>query len=346
MAVAAAEAASSTTLLVRSRVPTVKDLTMGGAPLGCLFKDVPSEQAVETVKAALEAGVEFFDTAPFYGAGVSEERFAAALPASGVTISTKTGRIVKDKAEIRPSDKVDALYVKEYFTQAYHDRLIVLDYTAEGVRESVRQSCERLRRTTLDALYIHDAGDEERFAAATAPGGAVDAMIQLRSEGKVKRLGIGMAEQGFLLRFLRSHPPGTFDEVMMASSWNLLDTSGLEALRECQGLGVRVIIAGVFAAGFLWGGPYYRYSSSVPSEIIDKADRWKALAAKHCIELPRLALHFALLPEVVVRCAFGCTSPSEVAANVSLCSKDPVPVEIWAEAKDLGLLPADLPIPS
>lgn len=339
-------------LKVSTRVPTPKDLILGGAGIACLYQDVPHDTARATVEAAFAGGIEAVDTAPWYGAGLGEQRFGeflATVPTSNaVTLSTKCGRLVKPRAEADPQkERVETHYTGHFITEAYHDNVVVGLYTADGVMESFRQSCARLRRDSFDILFLHDAEQADRFAEATAsPGGGVEAMLQLRGDSKVRRIGLGLGCCKYALRFLRHYPKGTFDDLMLSNAWNLLDQDGLETLRECQRLGVRVHNVGIFASGFLWGGLHYRYSSEVPKAVVHRVERWRELAARHKIELPRLAMAFALLPEVVIRCGIGPASPGQVAGNLALCGGSPVPRAVWAEAKAAGLLGADVPIPS
>ena len=93
-----------------------------------------------------------------------------------------------------------------------------------------------------------------------APGvGAVDGMVQLRKEGLIENVSIGMNDAAFVLRMIEGKPKGTFNSVMLAGSWNLLDQSGLEVLKACEARGVDVHNAGVFASGLLVGGATFRY---------------------------------------------------------------------------------------
>merc|ERR1719330_1974613 len=109
-------------------------------------------------------------------------------------------------------------------------------------------------------------------------------MVELRSKGLVAEIGLGMGSVEYALRFLRKYPAGTFDSLMLACSWNLLDQDGLEVLRECQRLGVRVQNVGIFASGILWGSPYYKYQE-VPPAVAARAERWRELAEHHGFKL-------------------------------------------------------------
>ena len=131
---------------------------------------------------------------------------------------------------------------------------------------------------------------------------------------------------------------------MIAGIWNLIDLSGLEVLLECQKRGIKVVPAGVFGSGLLWGSTHFRYESVTP-EVAEKTKQWKELATKYGVTLPGVALAFAYLPLCVETVCAGCKSARHVDTNVALC-KDEVPAALWKEARDvLKLLPADFPLP-
>lgn len=327
-----------------NRVPTVKDLMFGASGLGCLYVDVPPEQATATMETVIQAGIDYFDTAPWYGAGLSESRVGEFLKAGdGVKLSTKCGRHVKPLAEVDDAkERVERNYIGHFITDKYHKNIPVADYTAEGIKKSFQQSAERLQRKKIDCLRLHDAENPERWAEAT-DGGGVDAMIQLRKEGLIGEISLGLNRADYILKYLQKYPKGTFDNVMVAGAWNLIDQDGMELLQECQKLGVKVHNVGIFASGVLWGSSHYKYGD-IPAEVAKKVESWETLAVKHGLTLPQLALNFALLPTCVERVAFGCKKPEQVGNNVALCGKQ-VPLELWAEAKQMGLILEKVPLP-
>src|SRR3954451_24862933 len=72
-------------------------LGFGGAPLGNMFAAVDEAQAEATLQAAWYNGIRYFDTAPHYGAGLSEHRFGTMLrqrPRDSFVLSTKVGRVL------------------------------------------------------------------------------------------------------------------------------------------------------------------------------------------------------------------------------------------------------------
>jgi len=320
-------------------------LILGGSQIGCSFSDMPPETAKACIDRALDLGVTYIDTAPWYGAGLSECRIGEALQGRrGITVSTKCGRIVKPLAEIDPKvDHFEEAYESHFFTDKYHMNRVCALYTGDGIRESFRQSCERLKVSKIDCLRLHDAETSERFEAATASGGAVEAMISLKAEGKVKELSLGMNSHRHILAMLRKYK-GTFDSIMLSNAFNLIDHDCREMLMECQAQGVKIHNAGIFCSGLLWGGNTYKYGESVPDEVREKVSKWTDLAKKHGLTLPQVAMAFAFLPEVVTMCAFGAGLPSAVEENLALCGKA-VPVALWKEAKESGLIAEFIPLP-
>jgi len=198
-------------------------------------------------------------------------------------------------------------------------------------------------RVELAGQRVHDPDTDERCTAALAPGGALDELLRMRAAGEIGEVSIGCWSVKHTLRMLRARPAGTFDSVMLAGRWNLLDQSGVEVLAECQQKGVRVHNASVFASGLLAGGSTYQ-NKAAPAEIRARASEWSALAAKYGTSLPALALHFALMPEVVEFVAIGMNSRAQLQQNKAWI-EERVDPRVWHDAQRLGLLPAHLPLP-
>ena len=352
--------ATSTTLEARSAdAPlTVSDLIFGASPLAGIYEATTYETARETVKAALDVGFTRFDTAPHYGLGLSERRLGDALrdlnaDMTRVKVYTKVGRVMKPidavTEEEKRNGKVEWGNVPGdagcIFPEAPTDVLPVLDYTAGGFERSHADSLSRLGIDRIEGLRIHDAETAERFEEAVR-GGGVRSLAALRDSGAVSEVSLGMNDASYIMRMLNENEPGTFDSVMMAGSWNLLDQDGLDVLLECQARGVAVHNAGIFASGLLVGGSHYKYAPA-PPEIIDRVDRWRRLCAEHAVALPAVAIAFACAPRVVTLCAVGVKSPDEARQAARwLADARAVPGALWVDAVARGLLPKGLPLPS
>ena len=331
-------------LKISIRVPTIENLIFGGSTIGCLYKEVSNDQAKEALDEALKCGITHFDTAPWYGAGLSETRLGAYLPkefdGKRIFISTKCGRIIKEKSKVTGQDRVEMGYSDGFVTEKYHQNVPIAIYTHEGIMESLKQSKRRLGRDFIDCLRLHDAEDEDRYAEATATGAAVDTMLDLKKKGEIGEVSLGMNSSEYLFQFVEKYSAGTFDNIMMAGCWNLIDQDGYELLVECQRKNIKVTNVGIFASGLLVGSSNYKYDSNIPDDVQDKLKKWRALANKHDIKMIKLALQFAFLPEVVENVAIGIRDAQKARANAELFdeSEKAVPLELWKEAQAQGLI--------
>ena len=123
----------------------------GSAHLGELYGKVDETDVKATLDAAWDAGVRYYDTAPWYGLGLSEHRLGGFLrtkPRSEFKLTTKVGRTLsrpKDPENFDRSPWIGGLNFEVNF-----------DYTYDGVMRSYAQALQRLAIDTVDALVIHD----------------------------------------------------------------------------------------------------------------------------------------------------------------------------------------------
>jgi len=161
----------------------VSRLVMGCAPLGGLFAPVAEQQARATVDAAWDLGVRTFDTAPHYGAGLSERRLGAALrdrPRDEYVLSTKVGRLLVAGT---PGETTGADIFAESSGLGR-----VRDYSREGVRRSLEESLDRLGLDRVELVHVHDAQDH----LDQAIGEAVPALVELREQGAIGAVSAGI----------------------------------------------------------------------------------------------------------------------------------------------------------
>ncbi|UBU12065.1 aldo/keto reductase [Nonomuraea gerenzanensis] len=299
----------------------------GGAPIGNLYDEVAEEQARATVDAAWESGVRLYDTAPHYGLGLSERRLGAALAGrSGYLLSTKVGRLLRPKAsgDGRDDDVFDVA----------GDLERVWDFSADGVRTSLDDSLVRLGLPAVDLALIHDPDDHVDQAIAEA----YPALADLRAEGRVRAVGVGMNQWEAPLRFVQETD---IDVVMLAGRYTLLDQSGLPLLDECARRGVQVLAAGVFNSGILAThepAGTYDYAPA-PPELLDRATRIARVCERHDVTLPHAAMAFPLRHPAIATIVLGARTPEEVRRNAELWSR-PVPEELWSDLEGEGLLAA------
>jgi D-threo-aldose 1-dehydrogenase len=258
--------------------------TFGGAQIGGLYSAVDEATSTAALTAAWEAGVRRFDTAPHYGAGLSEQRLGAFLsqfPRDEYVLSTKVGRLLVDTDE-------DTEGAEGFFGAGRRRR--VWDFSADGVRTSLQQSLERMGLDRIDIVLLHDPD----HAMDQAVGEAFPALARLRSEGVIASVGAGMNTVAPLLRFVAET---SIDTLMLAGRYTLLDQEALaELLPSCLDRGVGVIAAGVFNSGLLADpkpGATYDYVE-VPADILARARHIQRVCGEHGVPLRAASVQFPL----------------------------------------------------
>jgi D-threo-aldose 1-dehydrogenase len=311
---------------------TVTPLGLGCAPLGNLYHAISDETATATVEAAWAEGIRYFDTAPHYGLGLSERRLGAALavhPRDEYVLSTKVGRILEPdpSGASRLDDQgfeVPAAYKRRW------------DFSRDGVLRSLEESLERLGLDRIDIAYVHDP--DEHFEEVVL--GALPALIELRRQGVLKAVGVGMNQAPMLTEFIRRCD---VDVIMVAGRYTLLDQPALdELLPLCQERGVSVMAAGVFNGGILataTPGTKYDYSDA-PAELIAKAERIAEVCARHGVEMPEAALALPAAHPAVATVVVGAHNAEQVVTNVAR-ARTKVPAALWADLIAEGLLRSD-----
>ncbi|MFC3898807.1 aldo/keto reductase [Lentzea rhizosphaerae] len=314
----------------------VSRLGFGAAPIGNLYREVSDFEALGAVEAAWQNGVRYFDTAPHYGLGLSERRLGVALsgrPRDEYVISTKVGRLLE------PFDG-SGLDDEGFAVPAHFRR--VRDYSADGVRRSIESSLERLGTDRVEIVYIHDPDDYWDVAF----GEAYPALEELRSQGVVGAIGVGMNQWEMPERFVRETD---IDVVMLAGRYTLLEQPALPSfLPACVERGVSVVACGVFNSGLLSkpvvaADAKYNYENA-PSELVERARAIAAVCERHGVTLPEAAIQFALGHPAVVSVVIGSRTAEQMDANARHFAAS-IPPELWAELKSLGLLGSEVPTP-
>jgi D-threo-aldose 1-dehydrogenase len=326
------------------------NLILGCSSLAGLYASITEETAEETVRAAINAGFLLFDTAPHYGCGLGEERLGRAIKNSctiekqrNIKIWSKVGRLMIPITESNRGREIDTGNIPGSKNCAFPDAprnvIPVFDYSSDGVSRSYDDSMKRMGFESLHGLRIHDCENEESIAAVLGDGsGGLAALVEMRLHTKIRDVSLGVKDAASALAVLRGAPTGSFNSIMIAGCWNLLEHSAtcLELLLECQRRSIPVHNCGVFASGLLVGGSTYRYAEASVEEK-QRTSIWTALCEEYEVPLPAVALKFSLLPSIVEASAVGVKSPSEVAQLVEWFSY-PVPYALLQEAKRRGLI--------
>jgi len=290
---------------------------LGTAPLGGLFQPVGDDTALATIELAWERGIRFFDTAPLYGRGLSEQRlgrFLAEQPRDAFMLATKVGRLLRADA---PVDEREAIWKDASPLNP------VWDFSYDGVLRSVEESLERLGLDRLDIVHIHDPDDHYEEAIA----GAYPALDRLRSEGVIGAVGAGMNQVEMLARFARE---ADFDCFLVAGRYTVLDRDAMpELLPLCVERDIAVICGGVFNSGILAGGTTFNYALATP-ELLERAAELEAVCASHEVPLAAAALQFPLRHPAVASILLGPRSPAQLTDSLDLLEL-PIPAALWDE---------------
>ena len=323
--------------LPRTGVP-LTELTFGSAGIGNLYRASTDAEARATVDAAWDAGVRVFDTAPHYGLGLAERRLGEALadrPREEYVLSTKVGRLLVPDPEGAGRRDLPVFDVPA-------DVRRVWDFSRDGVLRSLEESLQRLGTDSVDVVYVHDPDEHGEQAAAEA----VPALVELREQGVVRAIGVGMNQSAMLTRFVRETD---VDLVMCAGRYTLLEQPALDDLLPAASeRDVAVVAAAVFNSGLLArdeppADATYGYAPA-PQAVLDRARELARVCRGHGTTLPAAALQLPLAHPGVVSVAVGVRSPEELRADVDLLAA-PVPDELWDDLRARGLLRADVPTP-
>lgn len=308
----------------------VRRFGLGTAPLGGWPQATSDEQGRDTVRRAWERGIRYYDTAPFYGHGLSEGWLGSVLSAEerdAFTLSTKVGRLLVP-------GEAESLF------EGVPPVKPVFDFSAEGVRRSLDESRERLGFDRIDVALIHDPDDHHEQAVAEA----YPALAELRERGEIGAIGVGMNWAGPLARFAEE---ADFDCFLLAGRYTLLEQDSLDDLLPiCVERSMSIIAGGVYNSGLLVDpkpGAHYNY---VPAEepVLERARALKAVCDEHDVPLRAAALQFPLAHPAVASIVVGARTPEEVDDNLAMLSLD-VPDELWTALKERELLRPEAPTP-
>lgn len=320
----------------------------GTAPLGNMFRDIPEDEARATVQAAWDDGIRYFDTAPFYGAGLAELRLGEVLstqPRDEYVLSTKVGRVVLDEPEPGTRDQGE----KGGLFEHGRPNRVVTDYSHDATLRSLEDSLKRLRTDRVEIAWVHDVaqdfhGDEWLAQFERARTGAFRALDKLRDEGVIQAWGLGVnrAEAIELLLDLDEPRPDGF---LLAGRYTLLDhdLALQRVMPKATERGLGIVVGGPFSSGVLVGGKTFEYAPA-PQRILDKVARIKAIAQRHGVSMKAAGLQFALAHPAVAAVIPGASRPERIAEDRAALNET-VPAQFWRELREAGLVHPDAPLP-
>ncbi|MGL6209493.1 MAG: aldo/keto reductase [Paracoccaceae bacterium] len=320
----------------------------GSAHIGELYARVSEDDSRATLQAAWDAGVRYYDTAPWYGRGLAEHRlggFLRTMPRGDFQITTKVGRTLHRPQNPQTFNRAPWLGGLNFEVR--------FDYSRDGVMRSYEQALQRLALDTVDALVIHDLdalihGDPAAVAAherQLIDGGGLAALQELKAAGDIQAYGMGLNTSEALMTTAQKVD---LDFALVAMPYTLLDQSTLHTgMADFVRRGVGVIIGAPFASGILvtgsQAGAKYAYGNASP-EVQARVRGIEAVCAAHSVPLPAAALQFVLAHPAVVSVIPGAARACEIAENVQHLDRS-IPPAFWADLKGQGLIDPASPVP-
>ncbi len=282
------------------RVPS---LAFGASSLGQEFRSVTLDEAMRSVRVALDCGITLIDTSPFYGRGMSEVLLGVALrgvPRDSYTLCTKLGR-----------------YDLTHF-----------DFSAKRVRESVDVSLHRMGTDHLDILLCHDIEfvPMQQIVDETLP-----AMRTLVEAGKVRFLGIS----GYPMKLFKFVLGQTdLDCVLSYNQYTLQNTRFAdELLPVLEERGVGAMNAGPFSARLLTNAPLPAWLKE-PESVKDAARAAAALCQSRGVDIAKLALQFSLSNPRIATTVAGSANPENI-RNWAKWAAEPMDEDLLREVQAL-----------
>jgi aryl-alcohol dehydrogenase-like predicted oxidoreductase len=280
-------------------------LSFGASSLGAEFRAVDINEAIAAVPAALDAGLNFIDTSPFYGRGMSEVLLGAALrdiPRDRYLLSTKLGR-----------------YDKAHF-----------DFSAKRVVESIDVSLHRLGVDYLDICLCHDIEfvEMQQIIDETLP-----ALLKVKQQGKVRFIGVS----GYPIKMFRFILDQTnLDVVLSYNHYTLQNTMFGDLVPYLKSKQVGIMNAAPFSARLLTNDPLPPWHKATP-----EVRRIAKQAADHCrdrgSDIAKLALQFSLANPEMTTCVTGSARPERI-REWAKWAAEPLDLQLLAEVQQI-LLP-------
>lgn len=277
-------------------------LSFGASSLGQEFRSVNLEDALQSVRVAIDLGMNFIDTSPFYGRGMSEMmlgRVLPEIPRDTYYLGTKLGR-----------------YAGKHF-----------DFSSRRVEESVDISLERMKVDYLDIVLCHDLEFVEmsQIVEETLP--------DLRKEvdkGKVRFIGVS----GYPMKMFKYVlERADIDVLLTYNHYTLQNDMALDLVPICREKGVGLMNAAPFCARLLTNAPLPAWHKATPQvrEVVKQA-------ADHCaaqgVDIAQLALQFSIANPAFTTCVTGSANPDRIAEWVNW-AREPLDEQLLQEVLEI-----------
>jgi aryl-alcohol dehydrogenase-like predicted oxidoreductase len=278
-------------------------LSFGASSLGQEFRSVTLDEALQSVRVALDCGLNFIDTSPFYGRGMSEVLLGVALkgvPRDSYKICTKLGR-----------------YDLQHF-----------DFSAKRVAESIDVSLHRLGTGHLDVVLCHDIEfvEMQQIVDETLP-----ALRKAQAAGKVKYIGFSGYPQK-IFKFIADQTP--VDCVLSYNQYTLQNTRFAdETVPYLKSKGIGAMNAGPFSARLLTRAPLPAWLKE-PESVKAAARAAAELCSSRGVDIAKLALQFSVANPDITTTVAGSANPENI-RNWAKWAAEPMDLELLAEVQSI-----------
>jgi aryl-alcohol dehydrogenase-like predicted oxidoreductase len=274
-------------------------VSFGASSLGQEFRQVRLDEALRSVHVALEYGMNFIDTSPFYGRGMSEVMLGIALrdvPRDSYTLCSKLGR-----------------YDLSHF-----------DFSAKRVAESIDVSLHRLGTDHLDIILCHDV---EFVPMQQIVDETIPALRKIQQQGKVRFVGFSGYPQK-VFPFICDQTD--IDCVLSYNQYTLQNTRFQdESVPYLVKKGVGVMNAGPFSARLLTNSPLPDWLKE-PAEVKEAARAAASCCSEHGVDIAKLAVQFSLANEQITTTIAGSANPSNI-QKWAEWAEEPIDEELMAK---------------
>lgn len=272
-------------------------LSFGASSLGSVFRDTNEADAIRTVHAAVDAGMNYIDVSPYYGLTKAEMVLGKAmleLSRDKFLLSTKAGRYGSD----------------------------TFDFSERRIFSSLEESLTRLNTDYVDMLFLHDL----EFVPAEQAQEAIPALRKLKEQGKIRHFGIS----GLPLELFEQWLPGSDIEVILSyCHYSLNDTSLLQLLPLIEKQGIGLVNASPLSMGLLSmrGTPDWHPASDELKAVAQKAAQY---CANQGADLSKLAVQFAIANEQIPTTLVSTANPEHIVRNAQW-TEDPIDEQLLTE---------------
>lgn len=258
-------------------------ISFGASSLGGEFRSITLDEAMQSTRVALELGMNFIDTSPFYGRGMSEILLGMGLrdvPRDSYLLGTKLGR--------------------------YSD--IHFDFSAKRVEESVHVSLQRLKTDHLDVLLLHDV---EFVSLPQIWEETLPALLKIKEQGKARAIGFSCYPLKTFHTVL-DHAEDHIDCILAYNRYTLQNTTlATDLLPRLKAKGIGVIGAGPFSARLLTQAALPVWLKE-PGEVKAAAREAARVCADHGVDIAQLALQFACSHPDISTSVAGSANPDNI----------------------------------